>query len=170
MSVDSTQKLKFRRSKAAFRHGASASAGRTANSNSPGLKWPEKSLSRLQQHIWQMPCWWPVQSKCFQTLPRAGLFCTRYSYPVRHSDRVRLLVFADRELSTGGCRFGPDRIGLLIGTVSVITSWRHEPHWYAITLLSVYAPSVWTGYRWERRLGNRGADQNCSTARDAAEG
>lgn len=44
-------------------------------------------------------------------------------------------------------------VGLLIGAVSVALSWRSEPHWYAITLLSIYAPCVWVGYRWERARG-----------------
>lgn len=37
-------------------------------------------------------------------------------------------------------------LGLLIGTASLITSWNDEPHWYAIALLSVYAPCVWIGF------------------------
>src|SRR5262245_35339829 len=41
-------------------------------------------------------------------------------------------------------------VGLLIGSVSVVASWESEPHWYAITLLCVYAPCVWAGYRLEQ--------------------
>lgn len=37
-------------------------------------------------------------------------------------------------------------IGLLVGAISLLASWRGEPHWYAIALLSVYAPCVWLGY------------------------
>lgn len=43
-------------------------------------------------------------------------------------------------------------VGLLIGSVSVVTSWRSEPHWYAIILLCVYAPCVWAGYRLDRHI------------------
>jgi hypothetical protein len=42
-------------------------------------------------------------------------------------------------------------IGLLVGTISLLASWRDEPRWYAIALLSVYAPCVWLGYRAARR-------------------
>jgi hypothetical protein len=42
-------------------------------------------------------------------------------------------------------------LGLLIGTVSLVTSWHGEPHWYGIALLSVYAPCVWAGYGLVRR-------------------
>jgi len=41
----------------------------------------------------------------------------------------RLLVFSDCKCSTA------DIMGLLIGSVSVVASWRSEPHWYAITFL-----------------------------------
>lgn len=41
-------------------------------------------------------------------------------------------------------------IGLLVGAISLSASWRAEPHWYAIALLSVYAPCVWLGYRAAR--------------------
>lgn len=41
-------------------------------------------------------------------------------------------------------------MGLLIGSISVIVSWQREPHWYAITLLCIYAPCVWVGYRLDR--------------------
>jgi hypothetical protein len=41
-------------------------------------------------------------------------------------------------------------VGLLIGSVSVGTSWRSEPHWYLIALLCVYAPCVWIGHRLEQ--------------------
>jgi hypothetical protein len=33
-------------------------------------------------------------------------------------------------------------IGLLVGAISLLASWRGEPHWYAVALLSVYAPCV----------------------------
>jgi peptidoglycan/LPS O-acetylase OafA/YrhL len=42
-------------------------------------------------------------------------------------------------------------LGLLVGTVSLITSWKAEPHWYGIALLSVWAPCVWIGTDLARR-------------------
>ena len=42
-------------------------------------------------------------------------------------------------------------VGLLIGSVAVISSWQSEPHWYSITLLCIYAPCIWAGYRLDRR-------------------
>lgn len=47
-------------------------------------------------------------------------------------------------------------LGLLVGTISLITSWQAEPHWYGIALLSVWGPCVWIGYALERRLTDRG--------------
>ena len=41
-------------------------------------------------------------------------------------------------------------IGLLVGAISLLASWRNEPHWYAIALLAVYAPCVWLGYHLAR--------------------
>ena len=38
-------------------------------------------------------------------------------------------------------------VGLLIGSFSLVTSWRTEPHWYAIALITLYTPSVWIGHR-----------------------
>ena len=37
-------------------------------------------------------------------------------------------------------------LGLLIGTISVVTYWNTEPYWYQFGLLFVWAPSVWIGY------------------------
>lgn len=37
-------------------------------------------------------------------------------------------------------------LGLMIGSASLVLTWRSEPHWYGITLLAVYAPCVWIGY------------------------
>jgi hypothetical protein len=49
-------------------------------------------------------------------------------------------------------------LGLLVGTVSLVTSWKAEPHWYGVTLLSVYAPCVWIGFMSERRMNNQDHD------------
>jgi peptidoglycan/LPS O-acetylase OafA/YrhL len=46
-------------------------------------------------------------------------------------------------------------LGLLIGTISLITSWKAEPHWYGIALLSVWAPCVWIGSALERWVTDR---------------
>jgi peptidoglycan/LPS O-acetylase OafA/YrhL len=46
-------------------------------------------------------------------------------------------------------------LGLLIGTISLITSWGAEPHWYGIALLSVWAPCVCVGYALERWVIDR---------------
>jgi hypothetical protein len=43
-------------------------------------------------------------------------------------------------------------VGILVGTVSVASSWRTEPHWYGITLLAVYPACVWLGWTLKRRL------------------
>lgn len=42
-------------------------------------------------------------------------------------------------------------LGLTVGTFSLVTAWNREPHWYAISLLLVYAPCVWVGC-WLRSL------------------
>jgi hypothetical protein len=46
-------------------------------------------------------------------------------------------------------------LGLLVGTIFLITSWKAEPHWYGIALLSVWAPCVWIGYALERWVIDR---------------
>lgn len=38
-------------------------------------------------------------------------------------------------------------LGVLVGTISLATSWKTEPRWYGITLLAVYPPCVWIGWR-----------------------
>ena len=43
-------------------------------------------------------------------------------------------------------------LGLLVGTLSFVTSWKSEPHWYGIALLLTYAPCIWTG--WALRAGH----------------
>jgi hypothetical protein len=37
-------------------------------------------------------------------------------------------------------------LGVLVGTVSLVTSWTTEPHWYGVALLAVYPPCVWIGW------------------------
>lgn len=45
-------------------------------------------------------------------------------------------------------------IGLLVGAVSLVMSWKSEPHWYAIGLYISYAPCLWVG--WALRNGTNG--------------
>lgn len=41
-------------------------------------------------------------------------------------------------------------LGVVVGTLSLIASWKAEPHWYAIALLAVYPPCAWIGMKlWE---------------------
>jgi hypothetical protein len=37
-------------------------------------------------------------------------------------------------------------LGLVVGTFSLVTSWRTEPKWYGIALLVTYAPCLWAGW------------------------
>ncbi len=37
-------------------------------------------------------------------------------------------------------------LGVLVGTVSLVASWKTEPHWYGVALLAVYPPCVWIGW------------------------
>lgn len=37
-------------------------------------------------------------------------------------------------------------IGLLLGAVSLVMSWKSEPHWYGIGLYISYAPCLWVGW------------------------
>ena len=46
-------------------------------------------------------------------------------------------------------------LGLLVGTVSLVTSWKSEPHWCGTGLLVVYAPCVWIGWALRRRVNAR---------------
>lgn len=42
-------------------------------------------------------------------------------------------------------------LGLLIGGLSLPSSWSHEPHWYRIALLAVWVPCVWLGWMLRSR-------------------
>jgi hypothetical protein len=48
-------------------------------------------------------------------------------------------------------------LGVLVGTVSLVASWKTEPHWYGGALLSVYPPCVWIGWTLK---GRRSGDKN----------
>ena len=45
--------------------------------------------------------------------------------------------------------------GLLVGSVSLISQWHTEPHWYGVTLLAVYGPSIFAGFLCESFLNRR---------------
>jgi len=34
-------------------------------------------------------------------------------------------------------------LGLVVGTLSLVTSWNREPHWYGIALITAYVPCIW---------------------------
>ena len=42
--------------------------------------------------------------------------------------------------------YGMMFLGLLIGGLSLPSSWSREPHWYRIALLAVWVPCVWIGW------------------------
>ena len=46
-------------------------------------------------------------------------------------------------------------LGVLVGTVSLVSSWKAEPHWYGIALLAVYPPCVWIGWTLKGRANGQ---------------
>ena len=46
-------------------------------------------------------------------------------------------------------------LGLLVGTIFLVASWKSEPHWYGLGLLLVYAPCVWIGWALGGRVNAR---------------
>lgn len=42
--------------------------------------------------------------------------------------------------------FGMMALGLVVGGLSLPSSWLREPHWYRIALLAVWVPCVWIGW------------------------
>jgi len=42
-------------------------------------------------------------------------------------------------------------LGVFVGTISLVTSWKTEPHWYGLALLAVYPPCVWIGWALKSR-------------------
>ena len=55
-------------------------------------------------------------------------------------------------------------LGLLVGTIFLVASWKSEPHWYGLGLLFVYAPCVWIGWALRgpvkpRSLGARASNK-----------
>lgn len=53
-------------------------------------------------------------------------------------------------------------LGLSVGSVSLVTSWKGEPHWYGIGLLAVYAPCGWIGWTWRARQAIRSTARGTS--------
>ena len=51
-------------------------------------------------------------------------------------------------------------LGVLVGAVSLVGSWKTEPHWYGIALLVVYSPCVWIGWKLGRLKADRKLNQN----------
>jgi hypothetical protein len=58
--------------------------------------------------------------------------------------------------------FGLIALGLLIGGVSLPSSWMREPHWYRVALLVVWTPCVWIGWilRSQRVLAQQSVADN----------
>ncbi|HVH88265.1 MAG TPA: hypothetical protein VM912_16205, partial [Terriglobales bacterium] len=50
-------------------------------------------------------------------------------------------------------------LGLLVGSVSLVVSWKLEPQWYGIGLLAVYSPCAWIGWTWRVRQTLRSAQR-----------
>src|SRR5262249_24116682 len=65
---------------------------------------------------------------CFTVI--GGYVCCAIARPPRRMAMVSLML-----------------LGLLIGGLSLPSSWSREPHWYRIALLAVWAPCVWIGWR-----------------------
>jgi len=36
-------------------------------------------------------------------------------------------------------------LGPMLGSFSLVTSWRSEPYWYGVALLVTYSPRLWVG-------------------------
>lgn len=43
-------------------------------------------------------------------------------------------------------------IGLLVGALSLVMTWKSEPRWYGIGLYISYAPCVWVGWKLRDRI------------------
>jgi Zn-dependent protease len=79
-------------------------------------------------------------SQCFYTVAGGYLCCVI----ARPSQRVAMA--------------GLIGIGVSVGTVFLITSWKTEPHWYGIALLVVYPLCVWLGWTLKSRMFSPPAD------------
>lgn len=42
-------------------------------------------------------------------------------------------------------------LAVLVGTISLVASWKSEPHWYGIALFVVYPPCAWIGWTLKAR-------------------
>lgn len=48
-------------------------------------------------------------------------------------------------------------LGLLIGGLSLPSSWSREPHWYRIALLAAWVPCIWMGWTLRSSARSRAA-------------
>jgi hypothetical protein len=46
-------------------------------------------------------------------------------------------------------------LGILVGSISLASSWRSEPHWYGAVLLAVFPLCVWIGWKIRKRISGR---------------
>jgi hypothetical protein len=65
---------------------------------------------------------------CFTVV--GGYLCCMIAGPSRRAGMVSLMF-----------------LGLLIGGLSLPSAWSREPHWYRISLVAVWIPCVWIGWR-----------------------
>ena len=80
-----------------------------------------------------------IITQCFIEIA-AGYLCSRIARP------------AARKAATLGLVI----LGLIVGAIFLTLSWGQEPHWYGITLLAVWSPCVWLGYRLQSWLQQAG--------------
>ena len=64
----------------------------------------------------------------------AGYLCAAIAQPSHRSALAGLIV-----------------IGLAIGSISLVVSWKQEPHWYSIALFAIYVPCVCIGWALKNR-------------------
>jgi len=76
-------------------------------------------------------------SQCLYTVV-AGYLCCLIARPTQRAALISLIG-----------------LGLLVGTVSLVSSWKAEPHWYGIALLAVYPPCVWIGWTLKSRANGQ---------------
>jgi Ca2+/Na+ antiporter len=78
-------------------------------------------------------------SQCLCTVV-AGYLCCVIARPLQRIAMAGLII-----------------LGVLVGTVSLATSWKTEPHWYGVALLFVYPPCVWIGWTLKSRTSDQSA-------------
>ncbi len=73
-------------------------------------------------------------TQCLYTVV-AGYLCCAIAGPVQRAAMTGLMA-----------------LGVFVGAVSLVTSWKTEPQWYGIALLAVYPPCVWIGWTLKSRV------------------